>query len=102
MQAAIFDPATGAISIYNPIVVDKGDNPLVPPVVPVLPNGAIVATWFGYNANNLTLTIHFKETNAGEAVAVDGTIAVVVSPQSVTANLTVSVNGPSAIASDPS
>jgi hypothetical protein len=45
------------------------------------------------DANNLTLTIHFKETYAGETVAVDGTIAVVVSPQSVTANLTVSVNG---------
>lgn len=44
------------------------------------------------DANNVLLTIHFKETNAGETVAVDGTIAVVVSPQSVTANLTVSVN----------
>jgi hypothetical protein len=44
------------------------------------------------DANNLTLTIHFKETYAGETVAVDGTVAVVVSPQSVTANLTVSVN----------
>jgi hypothetical protein len=45
------------------------------------------------DANDLTLTIHFKETYAGETVAVDGTVAVVVSPQSVTANLTVSVNG---------
>jgi hypothetical protein len=44
------------------------------------------------DANNLTLTIHFKETYAGETVAVDGTVAVVVSPQSVTANLIVSVN----------
>lgn len=45
------------------------------------------------DANNLTLTIHFKETYAGETVAVDGTVAVVVSPQSVTVNLAVSVNG---------
>jgi hypothetical protein len=45
------------------------------------------------DANDLTLTIHFKETYNGETVAVDGTVAVVVSPQSVTANLTVSVNG---------
>jgi hypothetical protein len=45
------------------------------------------------DANNLTLTIHLKETYGGETVAVDGTIAVVVSPQSVTADLTVSVNG---------
>ena len=42
--------------------------------------------------NNLTLTIHLAETYGGETVALDGTIAIVVSPQSVTANLTVSVN----------
>src|SRR5580700_5468342 len=39
VQGAVFDPATGAISIYNPLVIDKGDNPLVPPVVPTLPAG---------------------------------------------------------------
>jgi hypothetical protein len=44
------------------------------------------------DANNLTLTIHLAETYGGEKVAVDGTISVVVSPQSVTADLTVSVN----------
>jgi hypothetical protein len=45
------------------------------------------------DANHLTLTIHFTETYAGETVGVDGTLAVVVSPQGVTANLTVKVNG---------
>ena len=55
VQAAIFDPATHSISIYSPLVVDEGDSPLVPPVVPTIPAGAIVATWFGYNANDLTL-----------------------------------------------
>jgi hypothetical protein len=55
VQAAIFDPATGSISIYNPLVIDKGSFPLVPPVVPTLPAGAIVATWFGYNGGDLTL-----------------------------------------------
>jgi hypothetical protein len=55
VQAAIFDPATGSISIYSPLVVDKGTSPLVPPVVPTLPAGAIVAAWFGYNGNDLTL-----------------------------------------------
>jgi len=55
VQGAIFDPATGAISIYNPVVVDAGDEPLVPPVVPTLPAGAIVALWFGFNGNNLLL-----------------------------------------------
>jgi hypothetical protein len=55
VQAAILDPATGSISIYSPLVIDQGDHPLVPPVVPTLPNGAIVALWFGYNGDDLTL-----------------------------------------------
>ncbi len=55
VQAAILDPATGAISIYNPLVVDRGTTPAVAPVVPVLPAGAIVAIWFGYDGNDLTL-----------------------------------------------
>ena len=55
VQAAIFDPATSSISIYSPLVVDKGDNPLVPPVLPTPPAGAIVGIWFGYNGDDLTL-----------------------------------------------
>jgi hypothetical protein len=55
VQAAIFDPATGKISIYNPLVV-SADNPTPaePTVVPDLPEHAIVALWFGFNGNNLT------------------------------------------------
>jgi hypothetical protein len=56
VQAAILDPATGSISIYNPLVIDKGGSPLVPPVVPTLPAGAIVAIWFGFNGIDLTLS----------------------------------------------
>jgi hypothetical protein len=55
VQAAVFDPATNSISIYNPLVVDQGEDPLVPPALPTLPAGAIVATWFGYNGDDLTL-----------------------------------------------
>jgi hypothetical protein len=54
-QAAIFDPATNSISVYSPLVIDEGTTPAVAPVVPVIPPGAIVALWFGYNADNLTL-----------------------------------------------
>jgi hypothetical protein len=72
VQAAIFDPATGAISIYNPLVVDKGDNPLVPPVLPTLPNGAIVAIWFGYNGSDLTLRSTPGDTSLSDARCVNG------------------------------
>jgi hypothetical protein len=55
VQAAILDPQTGRISIYNPLVIDKGSTPAAAPVVPKLPANAVVALWFGYNGNNLTL-----------------------------------------------
>src|SRR6184192_2741020 len=38
VQAAIIDPATGKIAIYNPLVVDQGTQPAIPTVVPTLPN----------------------------------------------------------------
>jgi hypothetical protein len=53
VQAAIFDPATGQISIYNPVVIDQGSAPAVDPVTPTLPDQAVVALWFGFNGNNL-------------------------------------------------
>jgi hypothetical protein len=55
VQAAVIDAETGAISIYNPLVVDKGTAPATPPVVPKLPDHAVVAIWFGFNAGSLTL-----------------------------------------------
>ena len=55
VQAAILDRVTGQISVYNPLVIDQNTTPAAPPVVPVLPDNAIVALWFGYNGNVLTL-----------------------------------------------
>jgi hypothetical protein len=43
VQAAVLDPATGQVSIYNPLVVDQGATPAMPPVIPTLPANAIVA-----------------------------------------------------------
>ena len=55
VQAAIINPRTGQIFIYSPLVIDQGTTPAVAPVVPNLPRDAIVAIWFGYNGDKLTL-----------------------------------------------
>ena len=55
VQAAVIDPVTGQIAIYNPLVVDQFATPAAPPVVPTLPANGIVALWFGYNGDTLTL-----------------------------------------------
>ncbi|WP_063775264.1 hypothetical protein [Streptacidiphilus anmyonensis] len=55
VQATVVDPATGALFVYNPLVVDRGTRPARPPVVPKLPAHAVVGLWFGFNGDNLTL-----------------------------------------------
>src|SRR5205085_2929029 len=65
---AVFDPATGQISIYNPLVIDQGTQPAVAPVVPTLPQGAVVALWGGSNANNITLQDTNGSLQAGKCV----------------------------------
>src|SRR5205823_2137912 len=52
VQAAVLDPATGQISIYDPLVIDRGTQPAAAPVVPTLPAQAVVAVWVGFNGNN--------------------------------------------------
>jgi hypothetical protein len=71
-QGGVYDPFSAVISVYNPLVVDLGKAFAIPPVVPVLPGGAVVALWFGTNGATLTLT----DTNQGktmkQANCVDG------------------------------
>jgi hypothetical protein len=55
VQGAILNPATGAISIYHPLVVDRGTQAAIVPTPPQLPANAIVALWFGFNGDTLTL-----------------------------------------------
>ncbi|HTR90540.1 MAG TPA: hypothetical protein VMI73_02225 [Trebonia sp.] len=55
VQGAVIDPATGQISVYDPLVVNAGTQPAVAPVLPTLPANAVVALWFGYNGDTLTL-----------------------------------------------
>ena len=55
VQATILDPATGKVSVYDPLVMDKGSKPEIAPTPPALPRGAVVGIWFGFNGSNLTL-----------------------------------------------
>src|SRR6201999_4142449 len=54
VQATILNPATGALSVYEPLVITQGTQPAAAPVVPALPAGAVVTVDFGFNGTNLT------------------------------------------------
>ena len=54
VQATILNPRTGALSVYNPLVITQGTTPAVAPVVPKLPRDAIVTIDFGFNGTTLT------------------------------------------------
>jgi hypothetical protein len=56
VEAAILDPASGHVSVYHPLVVDRGTHPAVRPVPVHLPRHAVVGIWFGSNGDTLKLT----------------------------------------------
>ena len=70
-QATIFDPATGALSTYEPLVITQGTQPAAAPVVPALPAGAVVTIDFGFNGTNLTLQ-GATGTTLGQARCING------------------------------
>jgi hypothetical protein len=53
VQATILDPATGALSVYDPLVVTQGTRPAVRPAVPMIPANAVVTIDFGFNGKDL-------------------------------------------------
>jgi hypothetical protein len=55
VEATIVDPATGALSVYRPLVIDQGTQPAAKTVVPTLPAGAVVGIWFGFQGDTLKL-----------------------------------------------
>ncbi len=75
VQGAVLDPATGQISVYDPLVVDQSTQPAAAPVVPQLPQNAVVALWFGSNGNALTLVDANGSLNQGRCVnGVNGSV----------------------------
>jgi len=53
VQATILDPATGALRVYEPLVITQGTRPAAAPVVPALPKDAVVTIDVGFNGTNL-------------------------------------------------
>jgi hypothetical protein len=53
VQATILDPATGTLSVYDPLVVTQGTRPAVRPSVPKIPADAVVTIDFGFNGRDL-------------------------------------------------
>jgi hypothetical protein len=54
VQATILNPATGALQVYEPLVITQGTTAAVAPVVPTLPAGAVVTIDVGFNGTDLT------------------------------------------------
>ncbi|KAJ3328643.1 hypothetical protein HDU76_009558 [Blyttiomyces sp. JEL0837] len=63
VECTVVDTTTGALSIYNPLVVDgangKATQAFLPPVVPTLPANSVVGCWFGTNG----MTTILKDVN---------------------------------------
>jgi hypothetical protein len=53
VQATILNPRTGALSVYDPLVITQGTTPAVAPVTPRLPQHAIVTIDIGFNGTTL-------------------------------------------------
>jgi hypothetical protein len=53
VQATILDPATGTLSVYDPLVVTQGTRPAVLPWLPTIPADAVVTIDFGFNGKEL-------------------------------------------------
>lgn len=58
-QAAFVEAAIvtrgGKLTVYDPLVIDKGTKPAAPTVRPTVPKGSTVGVWFGFNGDQLTL-----------------------------------------------
>jgi hypothetical protein len=71
VQATILDPATGALSVYDPLVVTQGTRPAVRPSVPTIPANAVVTIDFGFNGKDL-FQVGATPTTLADASCVNG------------------------------
>jgi hypothetical protein len=74
VQATILDPATGALSVYEPLVITRGTRPDTPGMKlnpPVIPKDAVVTIDFGSNGADL-VQAGATPTTLAEAHCVSG------------------------------
>ena len=74
VQATILDPATGALSVYEPLVITQGTRPDTPDMKlnpPVIPADAVVTIDFGFNGAEL-VQVGATPTTLAEAHCVSG------------------------------
>ena len=74
VQATILDPATGALSVYEPLVITQGTKPDTPGMKlnpPVLPSDAVVTIDFGFNGTDL-VQVGATPTTLADANCVSG------------------------------
>ncbi|MFJ9539795.1 hypothetical protein ACIRPX_21335 [Streptomyces sp. NPDC101225] len=68
-QAAFVEAAIltkdGRLSVYDPLVIDKGTRAAARTVRPTVPRGSTVGIWFGFNGTDLTL----KSSDRSHALA---------------------------------
>jgi hypothetical protein len=71
VQATILDPATGRLSVYDPLVVTQGTRPAVVPSVPNITANAVVTIDFGFNGKDL-FQVGATPTTLADANCVSG------------------------------
>jgi hypothetical protein len=74
VQATILDPATGALSVYEPLVITQGTRPDTPGMKlnpPMIPADAVVTIDFGFNAAVL-VQVGATPTTLADAHCVSG------------------------------
>jgi hypothetical protein len=74
VQATILDPATGALSVYEPLVITQGTRPDTPGLKlnpPVIPADAVVTIDFGFNGTDL-VQVGATPTTLADAHCVSG------------------------------
>ncbi|MEV6116084.1 hypothetical protein AB0L59_27190 [Streptomyces sp. NPDC052109] len=71
VEAAIVTP-TGKLTLYNPLVIDKGTRPAARTARPSVPRGSTVGIWFGFNSADLTLRASGRPDSLAQGKCVNG------------------------------